>query len=282
MFKRSLLSFLYLLLFTKSLAAIADDADKDSINKIEVDLISLYNPLGLSFAAKAYHRQIYHHDDSKLWDGLYYQWAAETNINPAFIRAGVYFEWMPIAVLQVRARYDKLYFSGSNGSLLPFSSKDQLFGDDELKARIGDEISGQGDRASLHVTLRAKFDNVIVRNVTNYSYYQFPGNSPYYLEREHELLMATNDHVVSNQLYLLFENNGTNGETSFLGPYHDYAHVRNSGLTSERLGLTWYKEYDKPYAGLKKPRWYIQSGIYLQEPNRKDEGYLLFGIGGDF
>ena len=56
MFKRSLFSFLFLFLITKNLVAIADDADKDSINKIEVDLISLYNPLGLSFAAKAYHR----------------------------------------------------------------------------------------------------------------------------------------------------------------------------------------------------------------------------------
>ena len=278
MYKYIFLSLLYFFLISKSLFALADDAAKDNINQLEIDLISLYNPLGLSLAAKGYHRQIYHHDDDPLWDGLYYQWAAETNINPAFIRAGVHFEWMPIAALQLRARYDKLYFSGSNGSLLPFTSSNQLFGDDELKAREGEEISGEGERASLHLTLRAKFGKTIIRNVTNFSYYQFPGSGPYYLEREHELLMATKDHVLSNQLYLLFENK-SEGETSFFGPYHDYAHVRNSNLTSERLGLTWYKEYDKPYGFLEKPRWYVQSGVYLQEPNRKNEVYLLFGIG---
>lgn len=281
MYKYSCLSLLYFFLITKSLFAVADDAEKDTFNRLELDVISLYNPLALAFSAKGYHRQVYHHDESALWDGLYYQWGAQTNITPAFIRAGVHFEWMPIAALQIRAQYDKLYFSGSNGSLLSFTSSDQLFGDDELKARKGDEISDEGERVSLHLILRVKFDKTIIRNVTNFSYYQFPGTGPYYLEREHELLMATKDHVLSNQLYLLFENKNEGGN-SFFGPYHDYAHVRNSNITSERLGLSWYKEYDKPFSFLQKPRWYIQSGVYLQEPNRKDEFYLVFGIGGDY
>jgi len=35
------------------------------------------------------------------------------------------------------------------------------------------------------------------------------------------------------------------------------------------------------FAGLQKPRWYIQSGVYLSEQNRQDEFYLVVGIGGD-
>ncbi|MDH5611385.1 MAG: hypothetical protein OEY66_02855 [Gammaproteobacteria bacterium] len=271
-------SSLYIFLVIKSLPALAND----SFNQLEVDLISLYNPLGISFSAMGYHRQIYHHDESVLWDNLYYQWGAQANINPAFIRTGIHFEWMPVAILQIRGQYDWLHFNGSSGSLLSFSSSDQPFGDDELEARKGDEISDNGSRASLHLTLRAKFNKTIIRNVTNFSYYQFPGVGPFYLEREHEILVATNDHIVSNQLFLLFENNNEEGHHSFFGPYHNYVYARNSDMTSERLGVTWYQEYDTSYGALQKTRWYIQSGVYLHDPNRKDQLYLIFGIGGDY
>lgn len=279
--KYTCLCLLYFFLVTRSLFAVADETDKDSFNRLELDLVYLHNPQGLSISAKGYHRQVYHHDNNILWDSLYYQWGAQANITPAFSRAGVHFEWMPIAVLQLRAQYDKLYFAGSNGSLLAFTSPTQAFGDDQLEAREGDEVSGDGERASLHLTLRVKFNKTIIRNVTNFAYYRFPGNGPYYLEREHELLMATKDHVISNQLFFLFENKTKDG-THFFGPYHEYTQVRNSNLTSERLGLTWFKEYNKAFSFLQKPRWYIQAGTYLQEPNRENEIYLVIGIGGDY
>lgn len=54
----------------------------------------------------------------------------------------MHLEWVPIAVLKLRLQYDRFYFSGSNGSLLTFASANDLFGDDELLAREGDEVSG--------------------------------------------------------------------------------------------------------------------------------------------
>lgn len=271
---------LFILLFA-GLCSYAETSDEDSFSRLEIDLISLVNPLGISLSAKGFNRQVYHHDKLPLWDGLYYQAGLQANVNPAYSRAGMHLEWLPIAVLKLRLQYDRYYFSGSNGSLLTFASANDLFGDDELLAREGDEVSGYGDRALFQFELRAKLNNVILRNVTDLAYYQFPGAGPYYLEREYEILMATRDDIVSNQLFLLFESKNDNS-SYFIGPYHDYVHVRKSGLTRERFGVTGYQEFDDAIGKLKKPRWFIQSGIYLNERNREDEFYLIVGIGGDF
>ncbi|MCK4710327.1 MAG: hypothetical protein KAU21_17050 [Gammaproteobacteria bacterium] len=273
--------WLLLILLFMSLFSHADNTDNNVLSRLEVDLISLINPLGISLSANGFYRQVYRHDESPLWDGLYYQTGLQANLNPAFARAGIHLEWLPVAILKLRLQYDRFYFSGSNGSLLSFASADDLFGDDELLAREGEEVSGYGDRALFQFEFRAKLNNMIIRNITGLVYYRFPGDGPYYLEREYEILMATSDDVVSNQTFLLFENKNEKG-SSFIGPYHDYVHVRKSNLTRERLGVTWYQEYTASVGAVQEPHWFIQSGIYLNERNREDEFYLVAGVGGYF
>lgn len=273
--------WLMMLLFIGSGLVFADDAS-DSIAKLELDLVGLYNPLGISLSARGLYRHVYRHDDSPLWDGLYWQTGAQVAANPAYQRAGVHLEWLPIAVMQLRAQYDRYYFTGSNGTLLAFDSSDKPFGDDEIEARRGEEQSGYGNRYLANLTLRARFGNVIIRNVSDMAKYEFPGSGPYYLEREYELLMATTDYLFSNQLYLLFEHKDGQGRTTWFGPYYDYVKVRESGLVRERLGVTLFQEFQQPIGMLQKPRWYLQSGVYLTERNRQDEFYLILGIGGDF
>ena len=270
-----------LILLFASLCSYAENLDEDTLSLLELDLISLANPLGISLSANGFYRQVYHHDKSALWDGLYYQVGMQANLNPAFSRAGMHLEWLPVAILKLRLQYDEYYFSGSNGSLLSFASANDLFGDDELLAREGDEVSGNGDRVLFRAEIRAKLNRMIFRNITDLAYYQFPGAGPYYLEREYEILMARRDDIISNQLYFLFETRNENSHY-FIGPYHDYVRVSESGLTRERFGVTGYKEFKAALWGLQKPRLFIQSGIYLKERNRKDEFYLIVGIGGDF
>lgn len=268
------------LLFVVLVSAAATAETADSSVLAEFDLVALANPEGLSLTAKAFRRQIYRHDQSPLWDGLYYQTGLHARVTPAFSRAGFEIEWMPVAVLQLRAEYDRLYFSGDYGSLLSFTSADQPFGDDELDARENEEVSAYGRRSAIGLTLRAKFGAVVIRNITDFMHYQFPSGGPFYLERENELLMASTDEVLSNTLYVLHEQ--TNRQRlRYAGAYYDYVHVEKSDLIRERLGLTWYQQYNKVLLGLQHPRWYVQAGHYLQDPNREGELYLLVGVGGD-
>jgi len=256
-------------------------AETDTLEITELDLVGLYNPLGLSVSVKSYQRRVYRHDPLPLWDGLYYQLGGQALVTPAFSRAGVHAEWLPIAILKLRAQIDRLYFSGAFGSLLTFNTANESFDDDVIENREGEERSGYGNRSSFQITLQTKHQHFIVRNITEQVHYQFPGSGPYYLERENELLLARSDSVLSNQIYVLYETK-TPAYQRMIGPYHSYVSVDKSGNKSERLGLTWYQQFNKKMATLNNARWYLQAGKYLQEPNRKDEVYLLLGIGGDF
>ncbi len=281
MIQSRITKLLLMLMLCAGSGLVAADDHGDRASKLELDLVGLYNPLGISLAARSYFRNTYHHDDAPLWDGLYWQAGGQLATNPAYQRAGLHLEWMPIAVMQLRAQYDRYYFTGSNGTLLAFDSSDQAYGDNEIKARQGQEQSGYGNRYLANLTLRARLGNIILRNVSDVAKYEFPGAGPYYLEREYELLMASNDYIFSNQTYLLFEHNNGQGRTTWFGPYYDYVRVRETGLVRERLGLTVYQEHAKAIGMLQKPRWYLQSGVYLTERNRQDEFYLVLGIGGD-
>ena len=274
-----LLLTLYLFLFHG--IAYADENNK-AFSRLEVDLVGLYNPLGLSFTGQAFYRQVYHQDESPLWDGLYWQAGGQIAANPAYQRAGVHLECLPVAVMKMRVQYDRYYFTGSNGTLLAFDNTHDRFGDDEIEARKGEEQSGYGNRYLVNLTLRAKIGNLIIRNTSDMAKYEFPGDGPYYLEREYELLMATTDYLFSNQLYVLYENKSGKATTDYFGPYYDYVKVRETGLVRERLGVTWYHERKKALGILQQPRWYLQSGVYLSERNRQDEFYLVLGVGGDF
>ncbi|MDH5446971.1 MAG: hypothetical protein OEY52_15595 [Gammaproteobacteria bacterium] len=255
---------------------------EEDLLRVEMDAVGLYNPMGLSFSASAYYRDNYEINDSILWNQLYWQTGGQIAANPAYQRAGVHFEWVPITVLQARIQYDRYYFSGDYGTLLTFNNTDGPFGDDEIKAREGEEQSGYGDRYLSSITLRAKLGNVVIRNVSQLSKYEFPGLGPYYLEREYELLMAQTDYLFSNQFYLLFESQNNKGRKRFFGPYYDYVRVRETRLERERLGVTFYQENSSAWGFLNSTRWYVQGGVYLTERNRQDEAYLVVGFGGDY
>lgn len=97
--------------------------------------------------------------------------------------------------------------------------------------------------------------------------------------REYELLMATDDNVLSNQLFLLHEKY-TNSYRRYVGPCHEQVKVEKSGNKRERLGVVWLQPYNNSVAGFINSRWFLQAGQYLEEPDRKGEACILLGIGG--
>lgn len=249
---------------------------------LELDTAARLNPLGAAFYLNAYQRNVYQRHPSTLWDGLYVQGGVQANINGAFVRAGLYLEWMPIAVLQLRVQLDRYHFNGSYGSLLAFDDVDSAYGDEVLAGREGDEQTAYGSRYSLRPTLRAKFGHYIVRNEINYYHYRFPGAGPYYLDRESEILLAQKDDLFLNNLNLLYEMNGENGGTrSLAGPFYEYARARESGIMRQLLGISLYREPMQRWQGFTHPRWYMQAGYYLQEPNRQGQFYGVVGFGAD-
>ncbi|MBI5206361.1 MAG: hypothetical protein HY934_01065 [Candidatus Firestonebacteria bacterium] len=65
-----------------------------------------------------------------------------------------------------------------------------------------------------------------------------------------------------------------------LSQYSFYA--SNTDLTSRRLGGIFVYIPDEKLWGYKNPRLFLQSGIYLEDPNRKDGFFIIAGAGVDF
>ena len=87
----------------------------------QFDLAGGYNPAALATTADIFYRHVYHQDNSPLWNGLYLQGGSQVRLSPAFGRIGVYAEWMPVALVQLRMQVDRFRFFGNYGSLLELS-----------------------------------------------------------------------------------------------------------------------------------------------------------------
>lgn len=266
------------------LAAPGSFADTRAVvDRAEIDAVAAYNPLGLQFSASAYRRYTYTGaDSSPLWKDLYFQAGGLLAITPAYQRAGVHLEWLPLAILKTRLQFDRYYHAGDNGSLLAFTSRNDDYSDDAIDARAGDEESAYSNRYMLGMTLRARFNSMVLRNVSNMARYEFSGNGPYYLERENDVLLATRDRFFVNQTFLLYEKKGTEDSRTFIGPYYEYLETGNTAIYRKKLGMVYYHDYAKKAGFLENRRWYIQAGSYLHDRYREGEAYFILGIGGDY
>jgi hypothetical protein len=250
---------------------------------LEADLEGQYKPAAIDINTEAWYRYVYHSDPSRLWNGLYIKGGGALDINPAYGRAGAYVEWMPVAVLQLRAQFDRYAFFGSNGSLLVYNDKNAPFGAGQYKARRGQEISGQADRLVLQPTLRGTLGHYVLVNQVTYALYDFKQDGPYFWEQEYDTLLKKRDRLYADDLSVLYDFAPAGGDGRLLiGPSFEAVHAFGADLTRTRVGLSLYFE---PGAGKHtfgyraKPRIYFQAGINTRDRNRHGQAYALGGIG---
>lgn len=249
---------------------------------VSLDLGAGKNPDTLIFVGELRYRNIYRRDKSPLWDGLYTQGGFQLRVSPAFGKAGVHVEWLPIAILQLRLQYDRYAFFAKHGSLLAYASGDEPFDDDVIEARRGEEKVGAADRILFQPTLRLKLGHWLVRNKTDFALFEFSGKGPYYHERGYDTLLKINDRLLYNQLMLLYEFiHNEEGKTLLFGPFHEYLQTSHAGLERSLVGLSVYFVPREKYRSFKTPRFWLQAGQYLQDRNRDNEFYFLAGFGAD-
>jgi hypothetical protein len=253
---------------------------------LEADIEAQYKPAALEVSTGAWYRYIYHGDVSPLWDGLYVKGGGLVSLNPAYGQLSAYLEWLPIAILQLRAQVDRYEFFGSNGSLLIYSDPKGAFGYGDHGARDGQEIPGQADRLLLQPTLQGEFGRYIAVNQASYAFYRFSRDGPYFWDQEYDTLLKKQDQLYADDLSLLY-NFAAEGsrEKLLLGPSWEVVHASGADLTRTRLGLNFYFE---PAPGksifgyLQHPRYYFQMGVNTQDRNQQGQIYFVGGIGADF
>jgi len=278
------ISYLFVILLTIHIQDIANaSANSPSISpEVKLEALGSINPKAAAIRGEIHYRYTYQKDISPLWNNLYIQSGVQYLVSPAFARGGVHIEWMPIAVFQLRLRYDYDYYFGNAGSLLNFNSPDAAYSDQVIEARKGSELTAHANRFSVNPILRAKFDNIIIRSSFEYYRYHISANYPYFLERSLDILVARNGQVFSNKLNMFYRLNTPLAKKTLVGPMYEYLHSKETKLTQQRLGLMWFQTLRKQSKHLKNTRWFTLLSYYIEDRHRENELYFGFGIGTNF
>jgi hypothetical protein len=245
------------------------------------DLVATYNPLGLDLSGGYEYKDSYRYDSRYDAVSSYWQTGAGIDISPAFARPSIDFEWMPVLFFVANLEYDGYYYFGANGGLLSFSSGNDPFGDQELRARRGTEESGVGSRLLFQPTVQLKIGDIVLRNQSDIAKYRFPGKGPFFLEQEYDTLLKNGDHLFANRTQALKEISGGPGNGSiFLGPYYELVHAEAAELTRQQIGVLFYSEQDHKNRPFATRHFFAEIGYNLKDRNREHQIFFLIGVGG--
>ena len=251
----------------------------------EIDLEGQSRPLGTDIASEVWYRYVYRRDPSRLWDGLYVQGGGSMDINPAYGRVGVYVEWMPIAILQLRMGIDHYAFFGSNGSLLIYSEPNAPFGSGDYQDRRGQEVAAQADRFIFQPTWQAIIGNYAVINQTTFALYDYKHDGSYFWDQEYDTLLQRHDRLYADDLSLLYIVARAGRKAHLLiGPSFEVVHASGADLTRTRMGLSLYYEpmtIRHDFGFLISPHIYFQAGVNTNDKNQDGQAYFLGGVGMD-
>ncbi len=250
---------------------------------LQADLVGIANPEGFMLTLGAYRRWISEFDRIEAIPSSYLQAGTMFGINPSYAQASIYGEWMPFLPTQLRLQYDLYGFFGTNGALLSFPSARSRFGNTEIEALEGQEESGLGHRLLAQPTLRGKIGPFYLRNQTDLALYSFDGRGPFFFEREYDTLLKDGDTLVANRSHVLFEAWKGKGDVILLaGPFYEVTHAAGAKLTRQRVGAALYWVPKDRVWFLSRPRIYAEIGYNMQDRNRGQQAFAVFGVGFDY
>lgn len=250
---------------------------------IYIDTLVLHNPLGVVGLAGALFQRPYRFSPRYEAVSASIQAGAEVGLNPAYAQMAAHVEWMPWIVALIRLQYDFYAFFGANGALLSFATHTQAFGDDAINERSGDEEPSVGHRVKLSPTLRAKLGPLVIRNTIDFAGYSFYGRGPYFYEWEFDTLLDQNDGVFNERLNLLLELWSKGQAATFLvGPVYELTYAVKTQIRRQRAGVQVLWIPRDQLGGWGQFRIYLQTGVNIEDRNRKNQIYAIIGAGTDW
>ncbi len=245
-----------------------------------VDLSGAVNPTGLRMQAGWSARQTMPDGDGPLWRGREVRADAFVASTPAYGQVGAEFSAVPLAVLEVRARYQLTAFYGAQGALWRVPSRRARFGDREL--RDARATPGLGQSLSGAAALRARVGRVIARNELAASFVLLSRDRGWYYYPEETTVVAPQDVILSDQLAVLGVLWQGEGDAALLaGPMLDYTRGVQAHLTRVRAGAVASWTFAGRLGWLRRPRLGAVGGVMLRERNREGQAFAGLVMGGE-
>jgi hypothetical protein len=219
------------------------------------------------------------HSESPLMKDAHFTLGATNTLSPAYDRVGVWAEWGPASILDVRAGYEPTLYFGLFNSLQDFPSYGADF-DEKARQDTNDQsYLGTARRAWVGSTLKMKLGPVIGFVGGEMEWWKAEGG-PYFYEPARDTLLASeSDRLLHTSSGLLFELRAGEGRQFLLGPVHELRDVKDARANRvQRVGLLAVRDLGGHPLGVAKPTLIGQVAYYLDDPWKRHEPWLLLAV----
>ena len=236
-------------------------------------------PLLSAVRADIAYKRVYKHSQNPIMNGLYGQVSAGLTASPSMVGLNVEGEWLPLAILRLRASYTAQYYTGYASGLghgLAFVDANSAYDGQTLDARTGEEESDLSHRALFTLTLRFKFGKLLFFSDNELAGWYYPETSggQYAYETYYDGLIRRGvlDGTFMNRTALLYEAWKGEGDANFrLGVVNQYVLTFDTGSERLRTGgiLLWTPRHK--LWGMSAPTLVVMSGATLDHRYREGD-----------
>lgn len=199
---------------------------------------------------------------------------------PSEARLGVWIEYSPLSILDIRAGVEPTVYFGTFNSLLSFATYADPFDRDTRTARA-DSTSGTGSRAYVAPALKMKAGPLVARVGAAFERWASSAAGPLFYEPTRDtLLKSGGDYLMTLTTIAMYQHDEPSGGLMSAGIIHDMTDVFDApGNRSQRVGLIGIREFGRPRFGLPHLRVTALVWRYLEDRSKHNQWGAAVAIG---
>jgi hypothetical protein len=224
-----------------------------------------YNPLGLETQNRLMYSKRLADSTSPLFRDTFIALGPSVKLNPAYVKAGGYLDFQPIAVFNLRLAYEYIDYFGTQGYLQSSAVRNADYDDDLRKDNEDQAYSTKGHHYFAEPTVQMKVGKIAARSKFGFEYWDLDlhKDDKYFYDATLDTMVPTKKVVWTNDSDLIYMSGQlTLGlRYSAVFPGTDQSHMRLGPL------FAWSFNTDD-YTSFNKPTLLVILGWYLDHPNR--------------
>ena len=229
-------------------------------------------PAGFSDAVSLAVMDYYSGSDSILTRNNHIGVGLVDEISPATNAGGVFLEFEPIAVFNLRVQYDYVNYFGLLGAIVTFPDKNSNYSSGIMNHLDSDRIeTANGTHFKIQPTLQAEFKRFIMLNTTSFEWFDI-NKEDYFYEPTNDTLMKTKDYFFSNMTVAGYQVWGTGDyHRIILGARYTYFRVESTERERKQLdgAMIWFMG-DKRWF-MERPRLVLVAGGFIEDRYREKD-----------
>lgn len=228
-------------------------------------------PIGISlFSDTGYQQPLWRNPDSALFSNTYIAAGATTSLSPAFAWAGPYVEFLPVAVLKLRASAQFMSFFGNLGYLYRSGEETLDWGSEALANSRSDKLgeASTGWLVLAQATPQIRVGRVVATAETTAHWVQMNMETPYY-EPYYDLAFAPSDFFLITRPtvgYLIGQD--LSKGYLLLGARWERAMTKETEIVRDTAGVVFSWKIPSTLLSWGNPTLAGFGGVFIDHPNR--------------